>query len=202
MDKEELKEKASAALSIGVAAAKRLGSAACELSKEGIAAAKIKAQEMREAREAQKAKEAEKRIDGDGEALLAGLAGFGEANDKLQVASYEQSHFDGASDAADKRFIIRGWLSFLYWVFNILDTVVFIFLISQFGTKKAYGYYSSDVPDWPVIFIIIAGYLFALLMNRLWYEILIAVFEAVKHLRQIRDELRKGNLGGTPNEAN
>ena len=72
MNKEELKEKAVAALNVGVAAAKKFGDVACEFGREGIAAAKAKAQELREARESQRAKEAPESVDDS--APLAGLA--------------------------------------------------------------------------------------------------------------------------------
>lgn len=188
MDKEELKEKAAAALNFGMAAAKKFGDAACELGKEGVAAAKAKAQEMREAREAQKAKEtAEPRTDG---ALLAGLSGFGEADNAPKEVKPATSSFDGASEAQDVKFFIRGWLYAVYWVANIVDTILGIGCISIFGVKD--GYYRGQYElNWTAIFIIVPIYLFLVLMNRIWYEIGIAIFEAVKHLRQIRDELRK-----------
>lgn len=188
MNNEELKEKASAALGVGVAVAKKLGNAACELGKEGIAAAKAKAQEMREAREAQKSKEAAEPVDDS--APLAGLAGFETGGNAPQKAESAPSSYDGASESSDVKFIIRGWLYGIYWIVNVLDTIVCIACISIFGVERRYSY-SDGVPNWTAIWIIIGSYLFALLMNRLWYEISIAIFEIVKHLRQIRDELRK-----------
>ena len=188
MNKEELKEKAVAALNVGVAAAKKFGDVACEFGREGIAAAKAKAQELREARESQRAKEAPESVDDS--APLAGLAGCGPKDNAPRKVEVAHPGCDGASEASDVKFIIRGWLYFTYWVVNVLYTIGFIFCLSTFGTKSGY-YYGSKVPDWPVIFVVIGVYLFMLLMNRLCYEISIAIFEMVKHLRQIRDELRK-----------
>ena len=190
MDKDELKGKASVALSIGVAAAKRLGGAACELGREGVAVAKAKVQEMREAREAQKAKETAKSAAAAGEAPLAGLSGFGEADNAPKEVKPATSSFDGAGEAQDVKFFIRGWLYAVYWVANIVDTILGIGCISIFGVKD--GYYRGQYElNWTAIFIIVPIYLFLMLMNRIWYEIGIAIFEVVKHLRQIRDELRE-----------
>ena len=212
MDKEEFKETATAALSMGVAIAKKVGNVACELGKEGVAVAKAKAQEMREAREAQKAKEAVEPATAD--ALLAGLSGFVAAEKAPSQTTSEQSRqgggmidlvrnasrqmtpatssFDGASESQDVKFFIRGWLYAVYWVANIVDTILGIGCISIFGVKD--GYYRGQYElNWTAIFIIVPIYLFLVLMNRIWYEIGIAIFEAVKHLRQIRDELRKAN---------
>ncbi len=184
MNKEELKERASAALSIGVAAAKKFGDAACELGKEGVAAAKAKAQEMREAREAQKAKASAGPTAATCEAPLAGLAGFGAANNESQVVRPAQSSFDGASDAADKRFIIRGWLLVVYWLFNLFYFILCISLAVSWAD-------SWDMKD--RVWVPIVALPILLFFNRLWYEVVIAIFEIVKHLRQIRDELRKAN---------
>ena len=188
MNKEELKEKTVVALNVGVAAAKEFGDVACKLGKEGIAVAKAKAQELREARESQKSKAAAESVDDS--APLAGLAGLGAGGNAPRKVEVAHSGCDGAREASDVKFIIRGWLYFTYWVVNVLDTIGFIFCLSTLGTKSGY-YYGSKVPDWTVIFVIIGVYLFMLLMNRLCYEISIALFEMVKHLRQIRDELRK-----------
>ena len=182
MDKEELKEKASAALSIGVAAAKKLGNAACELSKEGIAVAKVKAQEMREAREAQKTKEMEEpAVSG---APLAGLSGF---DDDAPRSHYKAiPSFDGASDAGDKRFTVRGWLLFVYWLSNI------VYIIG--GVSACYNMAHSHARDVrEAVWIPYVLMPLLLIFNRIWYEMSIAIFEIVKHLRQIRDELRSRN---------
>ena len=189
MDKEELKEKAVAALNVGVAVAKKLGNAACELGKEGVAAAKAKVQEVCEERSAQKLKKTEESVDCG--LPLAGIAGFGVGNNDNppHVVNAMTSSCGMVGEPPDVKFIIRGWLYFIYWIVNVLDTIGFIFCLSTLGTKSGY-YYGSKLPDWPVIFVIIGVYLFMLLMNRLCYEISIAIFEMVKHLRQIRDELR------------
>ena len=72
----------------------------------------------------------------------------------------------------------------MYVFWNIVDTIAcvawFVFLV-----RSAYVQGIAWVPwlVWPV----------AIFFNRLVYEIGIALFEAIKHLRQIRDELRKMN---------
>lgn len=183
MDKAELKEKAVGALNFGVAAAKKLGDAACELGKEGMAAAKAKAQEMREAREAQKVKESVAPAAAS-DAPLVGLSGFETESTVSQVKKVESSRFDGAGDADDKRFTIRGVLLAGYWLFNIIYSIGCISWIASW----AESWNMKDYAWVPVVVLVVL-----LLINRLWYEFTIAIFEIVKHLRQIRDELRKTN---------
>ena len=84
--------------------------------------------------------------------------------------------------SADTKFIIVKWLYFMYILWNIVDTIAcvawFVFLIRN---RYVQGLAWLPWLVWPV----------ALFFNRLVYEIGIALFEAIKHLRQIRDELRK-----------
>lgn len=183
MDKEELKEKAVAALNIGVAAAKKFGDAACELGKEGVAAAKAKAQELREAREAPKSKESAE-APNVGNTILAGLSGFGEGGGTHQTSKPAPSSFDGAGDENDKRFVIRGVLLAGYWFFNIVYSIGCI----SWTASWAESWGMKDYAWVPVAIMFVL-----LLANRIWYEVLIAIFEIVKHLRQIRDELRSRN---------
>jgi hypothetical protein len=78
-----------------------------------------------------------------------------------------------------------GWLYFIWWLGNIIDTVVFLaWFVSMTGP------YSTRSLAWiPVVLWVLA-----LLFNRLAYEGAVAFFEMVKHLRQIRDELRWHNM--------
>lgn len=92
--------------------------------------------------------------------------------------------FDGSSDAGDVKFIIRGWLGFIYLAINTIDiggciVWFFVLLFSRYDQGNV----------WQPMVVLPA----VLLINRLSFELSIAIFEIVKHLRQIRDELRKTN---------
>lgn len=95
-------------------------------------------------------------------------------------------------DPEDRHFPMSdGGLYLLWWIGNILYSI----LCLKWFASAADSYFARDtawVPLvlWPII----------LLLNRLFYEAFMALFELVKHLRQIRDELSRRNGGETGNE--
>jgi hypothetical protein len=93
---------------------------------------------------------------------------------------------DVQGDPEDKCFLMSyGWLYFIWWLFNIVDTILCLLWFSA----AVNGYRSSNTAWIPIVV-----WLIALLFNRLAYEGSIAFFEMVRHLRQIRDELRRHNM--------
>lgn len=111
-----------------------------------------------------------------------------QAADARTANPVRQCSYDGASDADDKRFIIRGWLLAIYWIMNVAYIIGFFAWIGALSERRSY-YGSGGGDVWmPIILLPIM-----LFLNRLSYELAIAVFEGIKHLRQIRDELRKIN---------
>lgn len=111
-----------------------------------------------------------------------------QAADAHNANPVRQSSYDGASDTDDKRFIIRGWLLAMYWIMNVIYTIGCFTWIGALSERRSY--YGSGGSDVWVPIVLLPVLLF---LNRLSYELAIAVFEGIKHLRQIRDELRKIN---------
>ena len=194
---EDLKKKAAEALKAGADAAKKLGGIACDLGKRGCAAAGEKVRELAEkAKEAKrKAKEEEetRRRMAEEEARLR----MEEARARAAERPIEEDHLfmqnvvarrvdNVQGDPEDKCFLMSyGWLYFIWWLFNIVDTILCLLWFSA----AVNGYRSSNTAWIPIVV-----WLIALLFNRLAYEGSIAFFEMVRHLRQIRDELRRHNM--------
>lgn len=192
---DEFKKKASEAFKAGADAAIKIGGIACDLGKKGYAAAKEKAKDIRErAREAKERADAQRKED----RLRA------EAERKLEVerlvekrrleevrlaAARAQAQVEPPicqGDPEDKNLILsRGWLLFIWWLGNVVYTIVFFtWFVTVLSNRYARG--SAWLP-----FVL---WLLALLLNRIGYEGAVGFFEMVKHLRQIRDELRRHNM--------
>ena len=206
---EDLKKKAAEALKAGADAAKRLGGIACDLGKRGCAAAgekvrelaekakeaKRKAKEEAAARRQMEEEEARLRMEEERRRMESALADAAERSAGERPPEEEHSvqnnvvatgADNGLSDPEDKSLLFSyGWLYFIWWLFNIVDT----FLCLLWFGAMVKGYHTQDMAWIPI-----AVWLVALLMNRLGYEGAVAFFEMVRHLRQIRDELRKHNM--------
>lgn len=172
MNKEEIGRKAKDALESTKTAARKLGGIASDLGKEGLSAAKEKIEEMR--MNSQRRRESVEGHPQGAEDVVPACAG----------ATAVKRPMDGGSDPDDIHFIIRGWLYFIWWVGNIASTFCCLWNFA----KSLDSYYTRSMAWVPVLALPVA-----LLLNRLAYELAIAVFEGIKHLRQIRDELRRIN---------
>ena len=100
------------------------------------------------------------------------------------VNAARRSRYRG--DPKDKSFMMSyGWLFFVWWVMNFIDTGLCLWWFVS-ATNNSY------TRDTAWIALLVLG--LALLFNRLAYEVAVAFFEMVRHLRQIRDELRRHNM--------
>jgi len=193
---DEIKKKAAEALRAGADAAKTLGGIACALGQKGYAAAVDKARDLRERARLAKEKAEEKRME------KQRLAEENRSEEQMRVeaeraremkrleAERQRTSNRGTpklpGDPNDKVILISyGWLCFIWWLGNIVFTII---SISWFVSATS-SYYSKGTAWMPVVF-----WLLALLFNRLAYEGAVAFFEMVRHLRQIRDELRRHNM--------
>ena len=218
IDKEEqepeFKKKAAEAFKASAAAAKKLGGIACDLGKMGYSAAREKAKELGERvkeanRKAQEEKQAQvesenrrrmeeehrrmeeerRRMEEERRRKAEWLAAGNRPaeNGPSEVRRVEAARADKwRGDPEDKCFLMSyGWLYFIWWVGNVVYTVIALsWYVSMTGS------YSTRGSAWiPIVF-----WLVALLFNRLAYEGAVALFEMVRHLRQIRDELRRHNM--------
>ena len=204
---EEFKKKAAEALKAGADAAKKLGGIACDLGKKGFEAAKEKAKDLNEkaraASEKAKAEREEKR-----RAEAERMADYerkcaeerAELEHQLADANRKESeHADlqresiaraakWQGDPEDKMlYLARGWLLALWWFWNVVYTVACLAWLSN--KMNARSYYSRGGEWIPIVTLV--G---LLIWNRIAYEFAIAFFEMVKHLRQVRDELRRHNM--------
>ena len=206
IDKEEqepeFKKKAAEAFKASAAAAKKLGGIACDLGKMGYSAAREKAKELGERvkeanRKAQEEKQAQaesenrRRMEEEGRRMeeerrreAEWLAAGNRPSEVRRVEAARADKWRG--DPKDKCFLMSyGWLYFIWWLWNIIYTVIaLVWFVSMTGSYSARG--SAWIP--------IVVWLVALLFNRLAYEGAVALFEMVRHLRQIRDELRRHNM--------
>ena len=112
------------------------------------------------------------------------------ANGETMNIERAKQNGNDISDPEDIYFIIRGWLYFIWWIGNAATA---FYCLWSFA-KSVDSYYTRDTA-WIYLLIELPG---LLLLNRLIYELAIAIFECVRHLRQIRDELRKLNRSQTP----
>ena len=163
---EEFKKKAAEAFKTGADAAKKIGGIACDLGKRGFAAAREKVREFDEKARLEREKQEER--------VHEAAWRYAEKGDRVQ------------GDPQDKCFLMSyGWLYFIWWFINIVDSLVcLIWIGAVLESYRAKGTVWIPLVIWPV----------ALLFNRLAYEAAIALFEMVRHLRQIRDELRRHNM--------
>ena len=84
----------------------------------------------------------------------------------------------------DMKFTIRGSLKFIYWC-----CVVFLVLGFPYIFEKAF------LDAGPISFLLIMLlYVLLFILNKVAYELAIAVLEIVKHLREIRHALIALNL--------
>lgn len=97
-------------------------------------------------------------------------------HENADTARWEQS--------ADVKFLIVKWLYALYMFWNIVDAI---------GCIVWFGFLIGNRHTQCIAWVPCLALPIALFFNRLAYEIGIALFEAIKHLRQVRDELRKLN---------
>ena len=102
----------------------------------------------------------------------------------VQKSSIRQFVTPGIRDR-DKKFLAPIVACILYWIFNVL--IVCSSLILVVRSIKDFG--PSNKTIITGVLILLGGSL-CLLVNRLLYEFTIAIFEGIKHLRQIRDELK------------
>lgn len=203
---DEIKKKATEALKAGADAARTLGGIAYALGQRGYAAAVDKAKDLRERARVAKEKAEEKRMEArrlaeekrreeqmQAEADRAREMARMEAERQREAAmrAARQGPSNGGTpelpgDPNDKEIMFSyGWLCFIWWLGNIAYTVIAIIWLSAATSR-----YSSGGTAWmPMVF-----WLIALLFNRLAYEGAVAFFEMLRHLRQIRDELRRHNM--------
>lgn len=195
------KKKAAEAFKASVAAAKQLGGVVCDLGKMGCSAAREKARELgervranrkaQEERRAQEENEKRMRMEEErrreAERLAAGNRPV--ENGTSVVRRVEAARADTwRGDPEDKCFLLSyGWLYFYWWLGNVIDTAICLWWFVSMTDS-----YSSSTRNLAWLPIVFWG--LALLFNRLAYEGAIAFFEMVKHLRQIRDELRRHNM--------
>lgn len=210
----EFKKKAAEAFKASAAAAKKLGGIACDLGKMGYSAAREKAKELgervkeanrkaQEEKQAQEENEKRRRMEEEcrrqenerrrmeeerrREAEWRAAGNRPMENGPSVVRRVETAREDKwRGDPEDKCIVMSyGWLYFIWWLWNIIDTVVFlVWFVSMTG------HYSTRSSAW----IPVVVWALALILNRLAYEGGVAFFEMVKHLRQIRDELRRHNM--------
>ena len=81
----------------------------------------------------------------------------------------------------DVNFTIRKWLDAFYWINIAIYSIAYTFFVAN-----AFWH----------IFLYSIIYVVLLIVNKLCYELSVAVFEIIKHLRQIRDELIAMNARG------
>ena len=91
--------------------------------------------------------------------------------DKMMSTKYEP----------DVNFTIRKWLDAFYWINIAIYSIAYTFFVAN-----AFWH----------IFLYSIIYVVLLIVNKLCYELSVAVFEIIKHLRQIRDELIAMNARG------
>jgi len=189
-----MKDKASQAIRAGMDAAVKIGGIACDLGKMGYEAAREKARELGE-----KAKEAKDRAAAKREEerrIYAEQVKAAEQRAERRVQENPESVAENnksakgvpewQGDPADKDFLISyGWLYFLWWIGNIFYSI----LCLKWFASALESRYTRDTA-----WIALVVWALALLLNRLAYEGAIAFFEMVRHLRQIRDELRRHNM--------
>lgn len=92
-------------------------------------------------------------------------------------------------DNQDVRFIMRGWLYLIYWMGNAIPIIVWVATIIATIVEGTTGIIGTYIITGGIIVVPLL-----ILFNRLWYECAIAIFEIVKHLRQIRDILRSTSI--------
>ena len=81
----------------------------------------------------------------------------------------------------DVNFTIRGWLDAFFWINIVIYSIAYVFFVANaFGGILLYS----------IIYVVL------IVVNKLGYELSIAIFEIIKHLRQIRDELVAMNVRG------
>ena len=194
MNKEEMEDKARKAIKVGMDAAAKIGGMACDLGKMGYEAAREKAKELGE-----KAKEAKERADAKREEERRIYAE--QVKEAEQSAARRSQENNGSAavnsqtvksvpkwqgDPYDKNFQISyGWLCLIWWAGNIFYSI----LCFKWFASALDSYYTRDTA-----WIALVVWALVLLLNRLAYEGAIAFFEMVRHLRQIRDELRRHNM--------
>ena len=180
---EELKKKAADAFKTGADAAKKLGGIAYDLGKKGFAAARDKAKELGEmAKESNRmAEEEAQKV----ERLAAEMRREQDERDSFKRQSAERAA-KWQGDPEDKHlYLSRGWLFAIWWFWNVVFTIVCLW----FTVGLASTSYTRDNAWIPLVALAVL-----LILNRIAYEFAIAFLEMVKHLRQIRDELRRHNM--------
>ena len=192
MNKEEMEGKARQAISAGMDVAAKIGGMARDLGRRGYEAAREKAKELgekaREAKERAAAKrEEEQRICAEKVKEAQEIAARRLRENSGCAASQTVKSAPGwQGDPADKSFLLTyGWLCLLWWIGNILCSI----LCLMWFASALNSYHGRDTA-----WIALVVWAMALLLNRLAYEGAIALFEMVRHLRQIRDELRRHNM--------
>lgn len=203
---DEIKKKAAEALRAGADAARTLGEITCALGQKGYAAAVDKARNLRERAKVAKEKADEKRMEKQRlaeekrkEEQMRAETDRAREMERLEAERQCEAAMHAVrqgpsncgapelpGDPDDKEILLSyGWLYFIWWLGNIIYTIIFIIWLSAATSR-----YSSGNTAWiPMVF-----WLLALLFNRLAYEGAVAFFEMVRHLRQIRDELRRHNM--------
>ena len=86
------------------------------------------------------------------------------------------------SKPQDVQFFLPGILQVLYWFFVILHLI---------GCMILSIYFFREGSLWYCLGIIIIAFPLGLFNIRIWYELQILIFGGVRHLREIRDELRR-----------
>lgn len=93
------------------------------------------------------------------------------------------------SKRQDVEFFSPSLLEWLYWFFNILHLIGCLILVIYFLRLS-----SDSFCVWYAVGIIVIVFPLGLFQIRIWYEFLVSIFETVRHLREIRDELKKQGM--------
>jgi len=190
----EFKKKAAETFKVCVAAAKKFGGIVWDFGRKLYSAIRDKARELgekiRESR--RKAREEEEKTRRMYEEQVQKIERRrAEVRQTAEGPSAVQHVVTGSADKwrgdpEDKCFAMSyGWLYLMWWLGNIIDSVLCLW---WFGSAMD-SYHSRDTA-----WIALVVWVLALLFNRLAYEGGVALFEMVRHLRQIRDELRRHNM--------
>lgn len=194
MNRAEMEDKARKAISAGMDAAVKIGGMARDLGKKGYEAARERAREFGEKAKEAKAKaaakrEEERRIYAEQVKEAEQLAAR-RRQENLECAAVDDRTAGNVTrrpgDPEDKSFLMSyGWLLLIWWIGNILYSI----LCLKWFASALESRWTRDTA-WVALVV----WALALLLNRLAYEGAVAFFEMVRHLRQIRDELRRHNI--------
>ena len=187
------KEQMGKILQDGTDAAKRLGGIACELGKKGFEAAREKVKALNE--RAKLAMEERRKAEEECYRRVTEKRRMEAEQERIRRQIPESTN-RRQGEPRDKSFdAIRVGLYIFWWVGNLGYT----FLCFKWCYSASESYFTRDSAWIPLALLPLL-----LFLNWATYELAVAIFEIVRHLRQIRDELRRRNMsngGGRTVEA-